>query len=149
MVTVKGRGWVLLLYNVPPKPTAGRVAVWRKLKRLGAILLHDSAWVLPATPRTLEQLRWLAGEISELGGEAMIWEGAPCLDGHDERLVEQFTAQVDELYRGIDESLAASEPDLPALSRRYQQALQQDFFQSALGRQVRQLLLAAEGRLKG
>jgi hypothetical protein len=138
----------MLLYKVPPKPTAGRVAVWRKLKRLGAILLHDSAWVLPATPRTLEQLQWLVGDISELGGEAMLWEGSPCLDGHDERLAEQFTTQVDELYREIEESLASSEPDLLALSRRYQQALQQDFFQSELGRRVRQMLLDAEGRLK-
>jgi hypothetical protein len=149
MVTYDGCRWVLLLYNVPPKPTAGRVAVWRKLKRLGAILLHDSAWVLPATPRTREQLQWLVAEISELGGEAMLWEGAPCLDGHDRRLVEQFTAQVDALYREIEASLTASEPDLSALSRRYQQALEQDFFQSELGRQVRQMLLEAEGRLKG
>jgi hypothetical protein len=139
----------MLIYKVPPKPTAGRVAVWRKLKRLGAILLHDSAWVLPAMPRTVEQLQWLVGEVGELGGEAMLWEGAPCLDGHDERLAEQFTSQVDELYREIEESLSGSEPDLPVLSRRYQQALQQDFFQSELGRRVRQMLLETEGRLKG
>src|SRR5687768_6936901 len=122
----------MLLYRVPPKPTAGRVAVWRKLKRLGAVLLHDSAWVLPATPRTLEQLQWLLGEIGELDGEAMLWEGTPCLDGLNERLVKQFTAQVDEQYEEIAQALTLPEPDLPSLSRRYQQVRQQDFFRSKL-----------------
>lgn len=135
----------MLLYNVPPRPTAGRVAVWRKLKRLGAILLHDSAWVLPASPRTFEQLQWLVAEIAELGGEATLWEGSLCLDGHDERLVEQFRAQVDLLYQEIEQALTQPEPDLAALSRRYQQARQQDYFQSEIGRHVRAALLEADG----
>jgi hypothetical protein len=135
----------MLLYRVPPKPTAGRVAVWRKLKRLGAILLHDSAWVLPATPRTLEQLQWLVGEIEELGGEAMLWKGAPCVDGHDERLAEQFKAQVDELYTEIAQALTEAEPDVAVLSRRYQLVRQQDFFHSERGERVRALLVGERG----
>ena len=135
----------MLLYKVPPKPTAGRVAVWRKLKRLGAILLHDSAWVLPATPRTQEQLQWLVSEIGELGGEAMLWEGAPCVDGHSERLVRQFGDQVDLLYKEIEDALAGPDPDLATLSRRYQQVRQQDFFHSDLGERVRAALLNAPG----
>jgi hypothetical protein len=135
----------MLLYKVPPKPTAGRVAVWRKLKRLGAVLLHDSAWVLPATPRTQEQLQWLVSEIGELGGEAMLWEGAPCVDGQGERLVRQFGDQVDLLYKEIEDALAGPDPDLAALSRRYQQVRQQDFFHSDLGERVRAALLKAPG----
>ncbi|HEV2458330.1 MAG TPA: Chromate resistance protein ChrB, partial [Ktedonobacterales bacterium] len=66
--------WVLLVYKVPPEPSARRVYVWRKLKRLGAILLHDAVWVLPATPATREQFQWLATEIEELAGSALVWE---------------------------------------------------------------------------
>jgi hypothetical protein len=54
--------WLLLLYKVARQPSARRVYIWRKLKRLGALLLHDAAWVLPATPRTREQFQWLAAE---------------------------------------------------------------------------------------
>ena len=66
--------WLLLIYKVPNEPSAARVYVWRKLKSLGALLLHDSAWVLPATARTREKLQWLTTEIIERGGEAMLWE---------------------------------------------------------------------------
>ena len=44
--------WLLLSYKVPREPTANRVSVWRKLKKLGAVSLQDSVWVLPATPHT-------------------------------------------------------------------------------------------------
>ncbi len=138
-------GWVLLIYKVPPEPTAGRVSVWRKLKRIGAVLLHDSVWVLPASPRTMEQFQWLATEISELGGEAMLWQGSLCLDGQDEALVRQFMAQVDAAYAEILTCLEQPEADLVALSRRYQQVKLQDHLSSALGRRVREALIAAGG----
>ncbi len=51
------RAWVLLVYKIPREPTASRAQVWRKLKRLGALLLHDAVWVLPATPWTREQFQ--------------------------------------------------------------------------------------------
>src|ERR671919_2054608 len=102
MVTANARPWLLLLYKVPPEPTANRVSVWRKLKRLGAILLHDAVWVLPPSPRTREELRWLAAEVRERGGEAMLWEASLGLDGsHDGDLVRQFLEQVDVVYADL------------------------------------------------
>jgi hypothetical protein len=136
---------VLLIYKVPHEPTAARVSVWRKLKRLGAVLLHDAAWVLPATPRTVEQFQWLASEIGELGGDALLWQASPCLDGQDEILARQFLAQVDQLYAEILADLEQPEADLAALSRRYQQARLQDYFDSPLGRRARAALLAVGG----
>lgn len=146
MVTHPTRRWLLLLYKVPPEPTANRVSVWRKLKRLGAVLLHDAVWVLPPSPRTMEELQWLVSEIRDRGGEGMLWEGSLCLDGHDEELVQQFAAQVDAAYADILAGLEQPNADLAALSRRYQQAKLQDYFHSPLGRRVREVLLSAGGR---
>lgn len=136
--------WLLLLYKVPHEPSAGRVFVWRKLKRLGAILLHDAVWVLPTTPWTREQLQWLASEIAELEGEAMVWESR-LLSGQDETLVNRFRAQVDKVYEDILTDLRRENADLAALSRRYQQGKAQDYFHSELGERVREALLAAKG----
>lgn len=130
--------WILLSYKIPREPSAGRVGVWRRLKRLGALLLHDAVWVLPDTPRTREQFQWLAAEVAELGGTASTWEAKALLGIQDDALVKQFTQQVDLVYGQILSGLETE--DLATLSKKYQQASAQDYFHSELGKQVRERL---------
>lgn len=137
--------WLLLAYKLPSHPTVKRVSVWRKLKRLGAILLNDAAWVLPATPQMAEQFQWLATEIKELGGEYTLWKAELVLDGQGQDLSNQFNAQVDESYRELLKELKRKKRDLAALSRRYQQVQAQDYFGSELGKRVLTTLIAARG----
>ena len=84
--------WLLFLYKVPHEPSTRRVYVWRKLKRLGAVMLHDSAWVLPQLPSNLERLRKLSREIVELGGDSLVWEAHLAGDDQEETLLVQLTA---------------------------------------------------------
>ena len=135
--------WVVLVYKIPGDPAAGRVYVWRKLKRLGALLVHDAVWLLPATDWTREQFQWLAVEIRELGGEALVWESRMVLPGQDEALVQQFVTEVESAYQAILTALQQADADLPALARQYQQVQARDYFQSPLGQQVRAALLQA------
>src|SRR5215472_16057179 len=93
--------WLLLLYKVAREPSARRVYIWRKLKRLGALLLHDAVWVLPATPRTREQFQWLAAEIVEMGGEALCWEAQLASGAPEAALVEKFVARTDSAYEAL------------------------------------------------
>jgi len=137
---------MLLVYKVPNEPTSGRVFVWRKIKKLGALLLHDSVWVLPATPRTREQLRWLANEIVELRGQATLWESRLALGIDEEKLISQFIAAVDVEYREILAGLKKKDRDLAELSRQYQQAKGQDYFNSELGHRVRAALAGNGGK---
>lgn len=139
------RSWLLLVYKVPPEPTARRVYVWRKLKRLGAILLHDSVWVLPPTPYTKEQLQWLRAEIVEMTGEALLWEAQLISSEQDEPLIQQFIDQTDAAYNEILSMLAQPDADLAALSRLYQQVKASDYFNSAVGQRVREALMNAKG----
>src|SRR5512138_2727019 len=134
--------WLLFVYKVPNEPSARRVYVWRKLKAMGSVVLHDSVWVLPLTPRTREKLQWLAGEIEQMqGGDAMLWESKQIFTGQDVDLVRQFTDQVEALYKDILVQLQRKNPDLAALSRQYQLANAQDYFQSELGAQVYETLI--------
>lgn len=137
--------WLLLHYKLPNKPSALRVYIWRKLKRLGAILLHDTIWVLPDLPRTAEQIQWLAAEIEERGGNAIYWRASSLLQGQEESLRQQFQKQVDAVYSDLLKRLEKSRPDLREISREYQQALSQDFFQSKLGWRVREKLTSKRG----
>ena len=145
MEQTRETAWVLLVYKIPREPTASRAAVWRKLKRLGALLLHDAVWVLPATPWTREQFQWLAVEIGELGGEAHLWESHLLLNGQNDALIQQFQARVDAIYQEILDELEREDADLVALSRKYQQVRAQDYFQSELGRQARERLMSTRG----
>lgn len=142
-----GQSWMLLVYKVPREPTALRATVWRRLKRLGALLVHDAVWVLPATDWTREQFQWLAVEIGELGGEVYLWESQLLMNGQEETLVQQFLERIESIYRDILAELEQADADLVALSRKYQQTRAQDYFQSPLGIQVRDRLLAARGGL--
>jgi hypothetical protein len=138
--------WLLLIYKVPNEPSARRVYVWRKLKGMGAILLQDSAWVLPANPHTRQKLVWLATEIKDMeGGYATLWEAAEVFTGQDTNLVEQFNAQVDTAYTEILTQLEREDADLAVLSKQYQQVSLQDYFQSPLGVRVREILLSRRG----
>ncbi|MFD0680017.1 MULTISPECIES: Chromate resistance protein ChrB [unclassified Paenibacillus] len=137
--------WLILIYKIPPKPTSTRVYVWRKLKKLGSILLHDAAWILPSNSRTWEQFQWLASEIIELGGEATLWESESALFGQEEAIIQQFVAQVEPDYEDIIQELKQTDPDLVILSRKYQQLQLQDYFKCELGQIVREALLTARG----
>src|SRR5437764_15494036 len=94
------RRWLLLAYKVPRKPSASRVYVWRKLKRLGAIAIQDGVWVLPDTPRCKEQFQGLAAEIAELDGEATLWEGTLALEAREEAFPRRFEQGLKACCRG-------------------------------------------------
>jgi hypothetical protein len=142
--------WALLVFTLPREPSAPRVAVWRKLKKLGAILLHDSVWVLPAQPALLEHFRWLAAEIRESSGEALVWVAQQGLPGQDNALVAQFRAQAESDYQAILDALDGSKSDAkdesPAerasLARRYQQIRARDYFHAPTGELARARLEA-------
>lgn len=139
------KNWLLLHYKLPSKPSALRVYTWRKLKRLGAILLHEAVWVLPDQPRTAEQIQWLTAEIQEMGGEAYSWRATTVLGENDEEITQQFSEQVDTVYARLLKKLERSRVDLQEISREYQRAAAQDFFHSKLGARVREKLTSRRG----
>ena len=138
--------WLLFTYKVPNEPSARRVYVWRKLKGLGAILLHDTTWVLPNTSNTREKLQWLTTEVRDMqGGEATLWDAQEVFTGQDVNLVQQFIEQVDAIYSELLVELEKPDADLVILAKRFQQAKLRDYFQSDLSEQVRQLLVDRRG----
>jgi len=54
--TRQGTGeWVLLSYRLPGEPSTPRIALWRKLRRLGVAQISDGLVALPRGARTREQ----------------------------------------------------------------------------------------------
>ena len=84
--------WTVLLVRLPAEPSRHRVAVWRELRRTGALLLGQGVWALPAAPAFTGGLD-RAVKLAERGdGEVVLLNAA----GRDEvnagRLEGLFTA---------------------------------------------------------
>ena len=93
--------WVLLVYRIPREPSRHRVAVWRKLRDLGALYLQDGVAALPEDAVTREQLEWLQLRVREAGGEATLWEAKPGTMAEEAELVGAFRSSREEAYRTI------------------------------------------------
>jgi len=93
---VTGQGeWVLLAYRLPRVPSTPRVTVWRKLARLGAVQVLDGLVALPADARTIEQLEWVAEEVTEAGGEASTWTARPGSAAQERALAARMAEAVE------------------------------------------------------
>ena len=93
--------WLILIYQLPREPSRHRVAVWRKLKALGALYLQDGAAALPEDAVTREQLEWLQLRVREAGGEATLWEALPNTVAEGKSLVEEFRASREAAYKDL------------------------------------------------
>jgi len=150
--------WLLLIHQLPAKPAYARVKVWRRLQALGAVTVKGAVYALPANAETQEDFAWLAKEIVEDGGEAMICEAALVegLSDHDMQML--FDHARDEDYAKIaaeardvagrqsdeatDRELAEMASQVARLRRQLDAVVAIDFF-GANGR------LAAQGLVSG
>src|SRR5215211_5726880 len=90
--------WMLLIHQLPPKPTNLRVRIWRKLHKLGAVSIKNSVYVLPYSAKTHEDFQWLKQEIEATGGEATILRSGAVEGTTDGELIALFCKQRDEEY---------------------------------------------------
>lgn len=93
--------WVLLAFRLPREPSTPRIAVWRKLKRLGVAKLLDGLVALPLDSRNREQLEWIANEVTEAGGEATIWIGRVASVAQERQLAARMCETVAAEYQTV------------------------------------------------
>jgi hypothetical protein len=91
--------WLLLTYKVPPEPASKRVALWRRLKGMGAVYLQNGVCLLPKTDDHARRLKMLENDISEMGGEAVILETVGLDRMQEDKVVARFKADRDDAYR--------------------------------------------------
>jgi hypothetical protein len=94
MIQVKQR-WLLLIYQLPPKPDYVRVKISRRMARIGAIPIKSTVYVLPNTESSAEDFRWTLEDIAAAGGEANLCS-ASLLGGLRDQDVEELFRQARE-----------------------------------------------------
>lgn len=84
--------WLILSYTLPAKKGgSARVNVWRRLRRMGAISLSGVS-VLPERESCVEAMNWLAHEIQQAGGDAIVMVVTELNNLSSAQLAEQFNA---------------------------------------------------------
>ena len=97
--------WILLIHQLPPKPTNLRVRIWRKLQKLGAVAIKNSVYMLPANEKAHEDFQWLKQEIESSGGEATVFQAASVEGATDEEIIAAFRKVRDEEFAAITAEL--------------------------------------------
>ena len=61
--------WRVITYKLPKEPSRHRVAVWRELRRLGAVSLQQGTWAVPAGEGFDEGFAQVVQTIDAAGGQ--------------------------------------------------------------------------------
>jgi hypothetical protein len=130
------REWVLLAYRMPREPSSPRIAVWRRLRKLGAVQIVDGLVALPADARTKEQLEWVADQAVEAGGEATIWLARLGSAKQERELAARMAAEVTDAYQVVVDEVAelrrapgaVQQRTLSRLRREVRRIGQRDYF---------------------
>jgi hypothetical protein len=107
--------WLVFSSTLPSKARSSpRVALWRRLRRLGAISPTGGLHVLPAREECLEAFQWLAEEVRHAKGDALVMQ-VEQFDGlSDAELMERFRQARAEDYAALDAQAAELETHLRA-----------------------------------
>jgi len=97
--------WLLLLYSLPTRQKTERVAVWRRLKKIGAVQIKTSTYLLPDNPPQYEHFQWLAQQIRDFGGDATLVRVQEIEGLSNEKLIALFNGARDEEYSTIKTAL--------------------------------------------
>src|SRR6266849_6739229 len=149
--------WLLLLLRLPATHKAERVAVWRRLKKMGAVQIKTSTYLLPDEPAQYEQFQWLAQQIRDYGGDSTLVRAQEIEGLTSEKAIAMFNEARARDYVELRRSLQTfidrrkkmdaeeAAAGLGRLTRQFREIRAVDFFDSPRGHDIAMLLRRAEG----
>lgn len=143
--------WLVLTWRLPAASSTGRVAIWRSLRRLGAVTLTPGAVILPYSEQLMEQLEWIAEDIVQRKGDAYVLPVMELTAAEEEQIRRRMGTERHREYRDLKQAaetlarrVAKADPrrmeplerssftrELAALERRFASAVGRDHFVSA------------------
>ena len=93
--------WLILVHRIPPRPLYLRAKIRQRLADVGAVAVKNAVYLLPHGPDALEDLQWIAQEITSGGGDAHLFSG-DFVDGvANDAAIAQFRETRDADYTQI------------------------------------------------
>jgi hypothetical protein len=142
--------WIVLSYSLPTNSRSSpRVALWRRLQRLGAVSPTGSIYVLPTQAECIEAFQWLAQEVRQAQGEALVMQVEQFEGLSNTQLIQLFQnarrdeyGEVEAQLAGLEQSLAQglelnqAQSLFDKLQRQYSDISRIDYFQCPEAAQV-------------
>src|SRR5215813_5223635 len=154
---MRATSWLLLLYSLPTRQKTERVAIWRRLRKFGAIQIKTSTYLLPDEPAQYEQFQWLAQQIRDYGGDSTLVRAQEIEGLTREKVIAMFNDARAKDYRDLRKALQtfiarqkkmdaeAGAAELKRFTGQFREIRKVDFFDSPRGHDVAMLLQRAEG----
>jgi hypothetical protein len=163
-------GWLLLLAQLPSTPSSARVALWRRLRTIGATTVVNGAWVLPDTVPHVKFFEQLRTNILAQGGTALVLVVPASPPDVHEAIAARFRADRGREYDEFAERCAAlldeigkeanaekytfaemeeSEQDVQKLARWLAKIKARDFFPDGRAQRSEELLALCRRTVEG
>ena len=154
---IAANSWLLLLFSLPTNRNTERVAIWRRLKKIGAVQIKTSTYLLPDAPAQYEHFQWLAQQIRDHGGDSTLVRAQEIEGLNKEKVIAMFNDARAKDYGSLRKALQGfitgrkkmdadeAVSELERLTRQFREVRAVDFFDSPRGHDVSMLLRRAEG----
>jgi hypothetical protein len=93
---------VVVLARLPAEPARHRMALWRELRRSGAIPLGQAVWAVPNLPAVRPLLERLTDLIEAANGRLLLLAAKGLTDGDCARLEQLYSAAREEEWTEFD-----------------------------------------------
>jgi DNA-binding transcriptional regulator PaaX len=153
--------WIVINYTLPREPSRIRVSMWRKLKKIGAVNIQQSMWILPQTDENYDLLNKIKEDVSQNSGEAFVMKSSVDEDSNKiimERFKEarneeyrEVIEQCDDFFKEIDKEIARenftfaeieeNEEELNKLRKWHEKIVTRDFFEATLKEKSKETIL--------
>ena len=90
--------WIVCCYTVPSDTSRHRVAVWRELRKIGAVSPQQAVWVLPDRSQARRALDRVQQLVANAGGEIVLLKGEALDDATQRRLESLYVDAREEEY---------------------------------------------------
>ena len=160
--------WLLFTYWLPADPSRKRVYIWRQLKKLGALSMEGSGWLLPKAEPFKTRIKSILGSVEEMEGIVNLYTVTDFSEAQEQRSINRFQQQREREYveiikachkmlRHLErerqkqefnfEEVQELEGDLEKAKRWLSEARQRDFWDIAPREEVEKLMEEAEAEM--
>ena len=98
----KARSWIVVIARLPAQPARHRMALWRELRRSGAIALGQAVWAVPDLPAARPLLKRLTDLVEAARGTLLLLAAKGFADIDVARLEQSYAAAREEEWAEFD-----------------------------------------------